>query len=92
MLTTAALMRSATSAKFTTEADEPAGARAGLGRSVIGGLTAGSVRTTGVRDIPPAMMTPTRNATEVDNASVMSVNRLDIVFATDNTVPLGLRR
>src|SRR5262245_28079495 len=76
MFTTAGLMRSATSAKFTTPDRE-----AGLGRSDgPNDSRAVAVETTGVLGTPPpARMTPTRNATVEESASVMNVKRLDIV-------------
>src|SRR5689334_3208481 len=71
MFTTAGLIRSATSAKLTAptlsvDADR-AIPRDGPGR--------GALERTGVRVTPPAMMTPTRNATVDESASVTRVNR-----------------
>src|ERR1700752_250711 len=83
MLTTAGLMRSATSAKFTTP-----GSDAGRGRSLGADSRAVAVDTTGVRGTPPpAMITPTRNATIDESAKVISVKRLDMVRAIPQDPP-----
>ena len=87
MLTTAGLMRSATSAKFTTPASD-----AGRGRSLGAASRAVAVDTTGVLGTPPpARMMPTRNATVDESASVMNVKRLDIVRMPRIRLPEGLR-
>jgi hypothetical protein len=84
MLTTAGLMRSATSAKFTTPVSD-----AGLGRSFGDASRAGALDTTGVRATPPARMTPTRNATDDDSASVIRVKRFDMGMLAGRLAPLN---
>ena len=74
MLTTAQLIRYATSAKFTRDvAPDTAAARA-FSRAGSGS----AVDTTVVFVTPPARMIPTMKATAVHNTNVISVKRLDI--------------
>src|SRR3954469_15808629 len=75
MLTTAAFIRSATSAKLTTIGAPVTAARAG---SLAGGSVRGAVETIGAGVNAPAMISPTRKATTAESATVRSVKRFDI--------------
>ena len=76
MFTTAGLIRSTTSAKFTTVTGTVAPAarmRGSLATGLVGAPAAMEERPT-----PPATMAPTRKATIAVKASVTAVNRRDI--------------
>src|SRR4029079_744437 len=75
MFTTAAFIRSATSAKLTTMGPPLIAARAG---SLAGGTIRGAVDTIGAGVNAPAMISPTRNATMAESATVSSVKRFDM--------------
>ena len=75
MFTTAAFIRSATSAKLTTIGPPVIAARAG---SLAGGTIRGAVDTIGAGVNAPAMISPTRNATMAESATVRSVKRFDM--------------
>src|SRR4051812_2343824 len=75
MFTTAAFIRSATSAKFTTIGPPVIAARAG---SLAGGSIRGALDTIGAGVNAPAMISPTRNATMAESATVRSVKRFDM--------------
>ncbi len=72
--TTAGLMRSATSAKFTTPG-KAAGRAAGFASPDAAGGFSGAEDTTAAGVSPPATMTPIRKATADDRAIVRSVKR-----------------
>ena len=74
MFTTAALMRSLTSAKFTKAA--AAGGSADRPRPFRLGLPV-ALDTTGVGVHSPARISPTRNVSADDSTSVMKVKRRD---------------
>src|SRR4051795_9126350 len=70
MFTTAGLIRSATSAKFTAPA--PA---ATAGKPPRDAAVRGALESVGAGVRPPARMTPTRNDTAHESATVTTVNR-----------------
>src|SRR3954469_3822496 len=76
MFTTAALIRSATSAKFTTVG--PLDNTAARVTSPPRPATRGALETIGAGVNSPAMMSPTRKAMAADKATVTKVNRLDM--------------
>jgi hypothetical protein len=77
MFTTALLIRSATSAKFTT-VGTPVNADARRVSPAGASARGAAVETIGAGVNSPAMMRPTRNATMAESATVRAVNRLDI--------------